>query len=91
MAYVPSWVLVLATGIFAVSGDKITDVEIAKQWLEEYETRAMEAYSSAIEAAWNFNTDITDENKKRKVSRAARKFTLSFREKVCLCLVENSN
>ena len=41
---------------------------MAKQWLMEYNIRTMDVYSSAVEARWDYNTNLTDFNQQRAVS-----------------------
>ena len=48
--------------------NKITDINVAKQWLMEHNIRTMEVYSRAVAARWNYNTNLTDFNQKRAVS-----------------------
>ena len=50
-------------------GAKITDIDAAKQFLADYNERAMEVYYSTFEAEWMFSTNITDENQRKQVSQ----------------------
>ena len=49
-------------------GSKITDIDIATEWLADYNERAMDVYYNYMEAEWMFNTNITDENQEKQVS-----------------------
>ena len=48
--------------------DKIRDINVARQWLHEYNIRAMDIYSMAASAKWEYNTNLTDYNQQRAVS-----------------------
>ena len=49
-------------------GDKITDINIAKQFLSDYDKMAMDVEYNYMEAAWMYKTNITDENQNNQVS-----------------------
>ena len=50
-------------------GEKITDLDVAKEFLADYNERAMEVYYRKFEAKWMFSTNITDENQRKQVSQ----------------------
>ena len=49
-------------------GEKITDIDVAKQFLADFNERAMDLFYSSTEAAWMFNTNLTEENQRKLVS-----------------------
>ena len=49
-------------------GELITDVDEARRWLDEYNTRAEQEYYKVIQANWDYNTNITDHNQQKSVS-----------------------
>ena len=53
-------------------GAKITDIDVAKEFLADYNERAMEVYYRKFEAKWMFSTNITDENQRKQVSQHGR-------------------
>ena len=50
-----------------VIGDKITDLDIAKDFLTDFNEKAMDLYYWSTEAAWAFNTNLTEENQRKQV------------------------
>ena len=48
-------------------GEKITDLEVAKGFLVDFNEKAMELYYWSTEAAWAFNTNLTEENQRKQV------------------------
>ena len=60
--------LTLFTSIHRLECDKIADIDVARQWLREYNIRAMDVYSKAVAARWDYNTNLTDYNQRRAVS-----------------------
>ena len=60
---------------------KIRDIQEATEWLRENNERAMEEAARYIFAAWDFNTNITEENRQRKVSAylQVQQFRTGFR------------
>ena len=62
--------LTFLASIHRLKCDKITDIEVARQWLMEYNIRAMpmDVYSKAVAARWDYNTNLTDYNQRRAVS-----------------------
>ena len=54
--------------LHCATGAKITDIDVAKQFLADFNERAMDLYYSSTEAAGMFNTNLTEENQKKLVS-----------------------
>ena len=48
-------------------GDKITDIDVAKEFLADFNEKAMDLYYWSTEAAWAFNTNLTEENQRKQV------------------------
>ena len=48
-------------------GEKITDLEVAKGFLVDFNEKAMELYYWSTETAWAFNTNLTEENQRKQV------------------------
>ncbi len=59
--------LILAALPF-IFAQKITDLDVARQYLAEYNEEAMQIYYTAVEASWSYNTNITDETQRKSVS-----------------------
>ena len=58
----------LLTVLSLISAQKIRDLDVARQFLDEYNESAMKIVYRAKEAGWNYQTNITDENQRKSVS-----------------------
>ena len=52
----------------ASEADKISDENLARVWLDEFNTQAEDVYYKTVEAAWNFETNATEHNHRNRVS-----------------------
>lgn len=60
--------LVLLLLCLHVQAGKITDINLARAWLDQYNAQAeVELYTETL-AHWNYNTNITDYNNRIAVS-----------------------
>lgn len=55
--------------LLSITGEKIRDEELARQWLEEYNEAAEEVYHDTSIAHWNYATNLTDYNQQLTVSQ----------------------
>lgn len=62
------WLTSLAVALTLVGGQgNNSDVEEASLFLEEYNNVSQTTFNLNMEAAWTFNTNITNENQKKMV------------------------
>ena len=61
-------VLPLLLVILSAQASKITDETVARTWLDEYNVRSQVVIYESAEAAWNYNTNLTDYNQNAQVS-----------------------
>ena len=47
---------------------QITDEEVALVWLEQYNQESEVVLFNYVDASWNYNTNLTDENLQAEVS-----------------------
>ena len=66
------------------------DEEQAQRWLVHHNAEAQIEYYKALNAAWNYNTDLTDENLNASVSTNCERLTGQYASVLqiqLLCLV----
>lgn len=49
-------------------GPQIRDIGLARGWIHHYNTEAKVKVRELNELAWNYDTNITDDNQKKQVS-----------------------
>ena len=58
---------ILVDSSMAADG-KITDENVARAWLNDFNERAMRVYYTYQLASWNYYTNLTDHNRRLSVS-----------------------